>query len=326
MLTDQLTTTPVFHLANGVLATLAGGNVPQIAAQLGVVPEELDEAVRVYQAAGYNALERRAEDDWYQVRIQFTDWNTAEEIGARELLPRLDHLVQTGAFAGWWFLRKHPCWRIRVRGTASHEPASAVASVLNELAIAGHIERWWPTIYEPEIAAFGGGIGMNAAHELFCADSRGVLDYAARTAPGLGRRELSILLCSAMMRAAGLDSFECGDVFDRVTRLRPPPTTTAASQIEKLTADVRKLLNAPISPDSALFRQGGPAEYAQPWLVAFETAGRILGETAANGTLERGPRAILTHIMIFHWNRLGLSAIKQSVLARAAALAALPES
>jgi thiopeptide-type bacteriocin biosynthesis protein len=326
MLTDQLTTTPVFYLANGVLSALAGGNLPQIAAQLGLIPEELDEAVRVYQAAGFNALECRAELDWYQVHIQFADWNAAEEIGARELFPRLDQLEQTGAIAGWWFLRKHPCWRIRVRGTTSHEPAKEAVPVLDELATAGHIERWWPTTYEPEVAAFGGGVGMNVAHELFCADSRGVLDYAARTAPGLGRRELSILLCSAMMRAAGLDSFERGDVFDRVTRLRPPLTTAAASQIGKLAADVRTFLNAPVTPDSALFAQGGPAHYARPWLVAFETAGRALGEAAADGALERGLRAILTHILIFHWNRLGLSATTQSVLARAAALAALPRS
>jgi thiopeptide-type bacteriocin biosynthesis protein len=326
MSADQLATTPTYHVAIGVLAALAGGAVPQIAAQIGLAPEELDDAIRVYQAAGYSALERRAEREWYQVRIKFRDWKAAEELGARELRPRLDHLEESGAIGGWWFLRKYPCWRVRVRGTASGTPASAVTRVLNELLNAGFVELWWPSIYEPEIAAFGGGLGMNAAHELFCADSRGVLEYALCAAPGLGRRELSILLCGAMMRAAGLDWFECGDVFDRVTRLRPPPATADAAQIEKLAVSVHTLLSISARPDTALFAPRGPAEHAQPWLSAFEKAGRILGEAATSGALERGVRVIFTHVLICHWNRLGLSATTQGILSRAATLAILPQS
>jgi thiopeptide-type bacteriocin biosynthesis protein len=326
MLVDQLSAMPAYDIATAVLSVLAGGTVPQIAAHVGISAQELDEAIRVYQAAGYHALERRAEREWYQVRVQFPQWTAAEDIAARELQPRLDQLQDSGAVTGWWFLRKHPCWRLRIRAADPGDPAAAVDPVLNELLNAGLIDRWWTTTYEPEIAAFGGGLGMNAAHDLFCADSRGVLDYSMRTAPGLGRRELSILLFSAMMRAAGLDWFECGDVFDRVTRLRPPPTAADAAQIGKLAVSVRTLLSVPTHQDTTLFAAGGPVEYAQPWLAAFERAGRVLGDAAARGGLERGVRAVFTHILIFHWNRLGLSATTQSVLARAAALAILPRS
>ncbi|ABW14727.1 hypothetical protein Franean1_5369 [Parafrankia sp. EAN1pec] len=45
---------------------------------------------------------------------------------------------------------------------------------------------------------------------------------------------------------------------------------------------------------------------------------------AAQTHLGRGLRAILTHVLIFHWNRLGLSATSQAVLAHAAAAALLP--
>lgn len=326
MSTDQLATAPAASLANGVLSALAGGDIAQIAAQLNMTPDDVDEAVCVYKAAGVAALERRAEHEWFQVRIRFADWNAAKEICAGVLLPRLDRLEQTGAITGWWFLRKHPCWRIRVRGVSPCTPAQSVAPVLDELAAAGHIWPWQPTIYEPEVAAFGGNVGVNAVHGLFCADSRSVLEYITHPTPGLGRRELSILLCAAMMRAAGLDPFECGDVFDRVTRLRPRLTAEAAPKIEKLAADVGRLLRVPVSADSVLFAPGGPAHQARPWLNAFEAAGRTLGEAAASGTLERGLRAILTHILIFHWNRLGLSATQQSILARAATLANLPRS
>lgn len=323
MSSDQLTTTPAYELAAGVMSALAGGEVPRIASQIRTTTAELDEAIRVYQAAGYHALEQRAEHDWFQVRIQFASWDQAEDIGARELRPCLDHLQQSGTIAGWWFLRKHPCWRIRIRGFAA-DPAPVVGPVLNELLAAGHIERWWPTLYEPEIAAFGGGIGMNTAHELFCADSQGVLAYALNSRSSLGRRELSVLLCAAMMRSAGLDWFECGDVFDRVARLRPAPATAGSAQIGKLAASVRTLLTVPTHEDATLFAPSGPAEYGRQWLAAFEKAGRELGEAAGNGTLERGVRAVFTHILIFHWNRLGLAASTQSILARAAALAVLP--
>jgi hypothetical protein len=37
-------------------------------------------------------------------------------------------------------------------------------------------------------------------------------------------------------------------------------------------------------------------------------------------------RAILTHVVIFHWNRFGLSATSQGILARAATTALLPRS
>jgi hypothetical protein len=37
-------------------------------------------------------------------------------------------------------------------------------------------------------------------------------------------------------------------------------------------------------------------------------------------------RAVLAHVLIFHWNRLGLSAAAQGILARAATAATLPRS
>lgn len=218
------------------------------------------------------------------------------------------------------FLRKHPCWRLRLHGADTE----AVDHVLDELTVAGVIARWWPTVYEPETAAFGGPVGMYAAHDLFCADARGVLDYARHDAPGLGRRELSILLLSGLLRAAGLDGFECGDVFDKVARLRPAPADADTARIEQLARNVRILLSIPDLPHSALFTAGGPVAHAAPWLAAFQAAGRQFGAAAAQGRLDRGVRAILTHVLIFHWNRFGLSAASQGILARAVTTALLP--
>jgi thiopeptide-type bacteriocin biosynthesis protein len=181
-------------------------------------------------------------------------------------------------------------------------------------------------VYEPETAAFGGTTGMSTVHDLFCADSAGVLDYLRHDSPGLGRRELSVLLLSGLMRAAELDTFECGDVFDRVARMRPAPAAIDAVRIGALADNVRVLLSIPNLADSELFIPGGPVAHAAPWLAALQSTGQQLCHDAAEGLLDRGLRAILTHVVIFHWNRLGLSATSQGILARAAATALLPRS
>lgn len=319
---DHLTTTSPYQLAAAVHEVLAGADLDTVAGGLAVDPADLDEAVQIYQAAGLAALERHADDSWYQVRVQFLDWSTAETVAATQLGPRLDQLHDHGELGGWWFLRKYPCWRLRV----CDADTTTVNHMLDELTAAGAVARWWPTIYEPETTAFGGSAGMNAAHNLFCADTRGVLDYLRHKAPGIGRRELSILLLSGLLHAAGLDTFECGDVFDRVARLRPTPADAHTRRIQQLAENVRGLFSSPDLPNSELFAADGPIAHAAPWLAAFCTAGRLLGDAAAQGHLNRGLRAILTHVVIFHWNRLGLSATSQSILARAAATAFLPEN
>jgi thiopeptide-type bacteriocin biosynthesis protein len=316
----HLSVTSPHDLVAPVLAVLAGANLDTTAAGSTLDPAELDDAVRAYQAAGLAALEGQADRACYQVRVRFPDWSTAEAAGATGLGPSLDELQAHGAIGGWWFLRKHPCWRLRLHLADS----AAVDRVLNELTTAGVLVDWRPTIYEPETTAFGGPAGMDPVHELFCADSHGVLDHLRRGAPGLGRRELSLLLLGGLLHAAGLDAFERGDVFARVARLRPPPGVADPAKIEELTTNIRALLSIAQIPASELFASGGPAEHAAPWLAAFQNAGRQLGEAHAEGRLDRGLRAILTHVVIFHWNRFGLSATTQAVLAHAAATALLP--
>jgi thiopeptide-type bacteriocin biosynthesis protein len=322
MSVDHLTTGLPSEFAVGVLAVLAGADLDITAASHALDPTDLDDAVRTYQAAGLAALQQRREEAWYQVRVEFGDWSAAEQVGALRLRPALDQLAADGAAAGWWFLRKHPCWRLRLLDADT----TIIDHALDDLVTSAVIARWWPTVYEPETAAFGGPAGMDCVHDLFCADSRGVLNYLRHDTPGLGRRELSILLLGGLMHAAGLDGFECGDVFDRVARLRPAPAATDTARIGLLADNVRVLLSIPNLSDSELFMPGGPVAHAAPWLAAFRTAGRQLGDDATQGHLDRGLRAILTHVVIFHWNRFGLSAASQSILARAAATALLPRS
>lgn len=237
------------EIADGVLAVLAGVPLDDTAARIGMQPADLADAVEVYRAAGHAALYAQAADrTWYQTRIQFTDWSTAEHIAATHLAPRLNELQEAQIAAAWWFIRKAPCWRLRVLPTlvTSAGMAATVGAILDSLVAEGLVERWWETIYEPESAAFGGPTAMNLAHALFHADSRGILDYVLRpTAPAestIGRRELSIMLCSALLRGAKQDWYEQGDVWHRVAQLRPLAPDLPTRQVPELARDLRRLM------------------------------------------------------------------------------------
>jgi thiopeptide-type bacteriocin biosynthesis protein len=319
---------PPHQAEQGVLAVLAGTPPRQVAADIGLQPADLADAVEVYQAAGRAALQAQAaHDGWHQVRVQFTDWDTAEHVAATRLGPHLQQAQHTGALGGWWFIRKAPCWRLRCRpgpAAAAADMHTAVSVILDNLTATGMIDRWWQTIYEPELCAFGGPQAMDIAHTLFHADSLGILDYLRRwdpTAAGkhiIGRRELSVLLCTAMLRAAGQEWHEQGDVWHRVTQMRPLPSEISTYRLPNLSASLHRLMTVDIGPASTLFGTDGPLAFGAQWAEAFHTAGQGLGNAARDGTLRRGVRDILAHHVIFHWNRAGLPSRTQSILARAA--------
>ena len=315
MLADRLTPS-ADQLAERVEAVLAGTALERSA----VDDLDLTEAVETYRAAGRAALGRRHERTWFHARLSWPHWADAERAFAAHVAPRLDHLDAGGT--AWWFLRKHPHWRIRVR--ASDHPVVEV--LLDDLVAAGTITGWRPGVYEPETAAFGGQDAMTVVHDLFCADSRGVLTYARQHTPGLGRRELSLLLIQGLTRHAGLDWFETGDVFHRIARVRPAPADGDTARVDTLAAKLRPLLAIAVTPDMPLFAPGGPVAHAAPWLAAFIQAGQQFGDAAAANRLDRGLRATIAQIVIFHWNRLGLSARSQGILAHAATAATLPRS
>jgi protein-L-isoaspartate(D-aspartate) O-methyltransferase len=267
--------------------------------------------------------------DWAQATIEFTDWPTAEQAAVEHLRPALQTAETAGVIGGWWFIRKAPCWRLRYQPTADHD-ADDLPQLLDQLAAEDAIAGWTASIYEPETVAFGGAAAMDIAHDLFCLDSRAVLDHLTRSAPadrtanggglpGLGRRELAILLPSVLMRAAGQDWYEQGDVWAKVAQHRPTPPTPPApfSDHIRWAAAARRLMSIDASPTSPLV-DGGPLTAVAEWLAGFDHAGRHLADLAARGQLERGLRAVLTHHVIFSWNRLGLSYAQQHTLSHLA--------
>jgi thiopeptide-type bacteriocin biosynthesis protein len=303
------------QVADAVLAILTGRDPADAATAAGLAPDDLADAAQAYHAAGIIALEQREIARWHQVRISPSRQQPPELALATIVGPRLDSLTASGAPDGWWYMNKPPGWRIRLRNT---QPALA-GKLFDDLTAAGVITAWTPALYEPETAAFGGHAGMDHAHDLFCADTTGTLAYIRQDDPRLGRREISVLLISAMLSAARLDWHEHGDVFARVAAMRPQPPPGTAGQAAQLAGQLRTLL---AMPTAALISENSTA--AARWHAGFTDAGRRLAEASTCGTLNRGLRAVLAHHVIFHWNRLGLPAAAQAILARAAASACLP--
>lgn len=309
-----------------VLAVLAGIPLPTAAAHAALPPDQLAAAVATYQAAGRAALAVQGAA-WFQVRVTFPEPADAETVAATHLAPVLRHAQAAGAVASWWFVRKSPDWRLRLSPASGQSVAdlrATLRSAFDDLTAAGTIPTWAEGIYEPEEYALGGEVGTDVAHRLFTADSGHVLDrihseITSRTPPTLGRRELSMLLIGTLLRTAGLDWYERGDVFNRVSRLRPPPATSpTAAEIQRLATALRRLLTADTDPAGDLFGADRPLANLGIWASAFHNAGRALGQAAYAGTLRRGLRDVLGHHVIFHWNRLGLNAETQGVLAATA--------
>ena len=264
---------------------------------------------------------------WRQLSVWCANWQVAEDAALTHLAPALGAATARGAVTSWWFVRKGPSWRIRIHLThripdghrdvedvgGGGDGGDVVDAVTAALLASGDVLRVAERVYEPETIAFGGPAAMTVAHELFAADSAHVLDHLARTRGTERddhRRELGLLLAGRMMAAAGLDWYEQGDVWHRLAphrgaALLPPPsprTVRAVGQLLTAAGD------APTSPLA-----GNPA-----WAAAHDRAGRAVAEIADTGLLARGLRAVLAHHLLFTFNRLGVPAEHQHILAAAA--------
>ncbi|WP_328665348.1 thiopeptide-type bacteriocin biosynthesis protein [Streptomyces sp. NBC_00322] len=330
MSADRLIQTTRLHAPDvtgrAVLDVLAGAPLVDAADRAGMETANLADAVAVFQQAGHEALAQPAgSTDWWQVYIEFTDWTSAEQTAVTHLAPLLRSAEENGSVTAWWFTRKHPCWRLRLRVNPEIGAKLGLGAALDHLVADGHLRRWWPGIYEPETPAFGGPASMTAAHNLFVADSREVLRLSGRNDFAIGRRELSVLLCTIMMRAAGLEWYEQGDVWQRVIaeEQRSKLGDIPEERLHTMATQLRALLVANTDPDGPVLSSGGPLEPVTEWADAFRYTGLALSEGVRFGSLDRGLRRILSLHVIFHWNRLGLSLRAQSALAWAARTAIL---
>lgn len=239
---------------------------------------------------------------WHQINITYPG-DTPEQRG-RHAVAHLHRVLPAATTAGligaWWFIRKG-AWRIRYQAGIHHAEDQVRDRLTDGVS-------WTRDIYEPETHAFGGLDSVAAAHTLFCADSHHLLAHLHQH-PTTDLRGRSLVLCTTLMRAAGLDLNEQGDVWARVAEQRAAHLTQQlapdASTRERFIGNVRYLI------------VGSPRDTGD-WHTAFAEAGMRLRTVRESGTLTRGLREVIALHVIFHWNRVGLPAATQAMLARAA--------
>ncbi|MFE4828729.1 thiopeptide-type bacteriocin biosynthesis protein [Streptomyces sp. NPDC056672] len=249
---------------------------------------------------------------WRQVNVAFRNWERAEITALAKLAPLLRAPEDEGTLIAWFIVRKQPCWRVRYQPTADGQ--DRIGHGLDVLTAEGYIKGWTEIIYEPEVHAFGGTEAMASAHHLFHRDSRSIIDFLQSEA-GHYRRETSLMLCSLMMRSAGLDWYEQGDVWARVAAHRSVRSGAETHGRDQLHTAVRRLLS--VDPQYAM-RPGGPLARPAGWARAYTDAGRELADLTDSGQLHRGLRDVLAHHVIFAWNRIGLPYATQATLTAAA--------
>ncbi|MGW4503675.1 thiopeptide-type bacteriocin biosynthesis protein [Streptomyces sp. NPDC004436] len=308
------------RLEDAVLAVLGGAPVEDAARIADTEAALLSEAVERYQNAGRTALDAEP-SGWHQANIRFTDYPTSHWIFRAYLLPAL----RTGPVGNWWFVRKHPHWRLRylpAPDTAVEDAVRHVAEALDSSVSWNVTAEWSSAPYEPEVTAFGGPDGMVLAHELFHVDSVGVIDYQATAGDqqeGLDAKAVSLLAMTMMMRAAGLEFGEQGDVWGLVEARRPLADDITSEQVSGMVESMRRLLLADARP----LLVSDALAHAEPWISGLEANGRALGQAAAAGQLHLGMRGILARHVLFHWNRMGFTLRQQSIWSRAAREAVL---
>ncbi|RQX00497.1 methyltransferase, FxLD system [Micromonospora inaquosa] len=242
---------------------------------------------------------------WRQVNLTFVDWQTAEKYAATRLAPALTSAEDSGVITAFWFIRKTQTWRLRLLPADRQAKVYAfLADLTNDDRIRGVTEP----IYRPEAYAFGGDQAMTVAHNLFHADSRHILGHLA--AGGAHRRELGVVLATRLMCAAGLEFAEQGDVWRHLAIRRHQANAPGPSP--QLIAAVQRLLIA------AVDAPGSPLAATPQWPQAHERAGADLGFLDRHGALTRDLRGVLTHHLLFLFNRLGISAADAWLLATAA--------
>lgn len=252
----------------------------------------------------------RPNGQWHQANVTFTDRDDAQRLAVTHIGPILRDAEEDRLVSAWFFIRKQQ-WRWRWLPTS---PAAA-DTVLRALTGADPSMTWTMSVCEFESLAFGGPAGLDTACALFHADSHHLLDWL-RTDRPLGQRETSALLSSALLRGAGLDWFEQGDVWARVSELRPHADTvfTDTTRARELLDAMRTLMTIDATglcdPD-----QNGPLSGYRTWIAAFHETGQTLARLDHDGHLQRGLRAILAHHLIFHFNRAGLNSADQATMA-----------
>ncbi|TYB64347.1 hypothetical protein FXF51_21765 [Nonomuraea sp. PA05] len=245
-----------------------------------------------------------------------------------ELRATATALLDGGRAREFFFMHKPPGLRVRFQSAHAGTHAGTRAGLDGELSEVldgwrrdGLLREWRGGVYEPEEYLFGGPVSMAGVHRVFTADSLAWLGHHA--APAGVRAGQAWTMSLPMMRAV-LDSLDIAgwedlDVWDRLRRQTgrrladpgrlPAGAVTVASALRAAWSAPHRLVAA-LPPHAA--------ELVERYREAVMAAGRRwLDSYFTVGQPAVGPREAAAFVIVFHWNRAGLSAARQALIVEA---------
>lgn len=208
-----------------------------------------------------------------------------------------------------FFQRKPPGLRWRVETTDADAVRSAVAPVLDAHCAPGRgLASWTESLYESEVALFGGQRAMDVVHRLFDADTAAWSRLVALRRSGKLRQADALL---ALAQTNELFAAALPDVPEEVWDAWSQLAQFHALAVPRESGDCSR----PSMTWLAEQTRGEAAHDSLAMLAQAQAgAGLALASLARDGQLSQGLRGILAAIALFGWNRIGLTAHDRRVV------------
>jgi thiopeptide-type bacteriocin biosynthesis protein len=267
-----------------------------------------------------------ADCDWVHVGLQLPSGAPTAELYRRLAVHARDQLAQTAA-SNFFFLHKPPGLRVRFEATRSDRPRLEREQDLLFAAWQrqGLLDGIVSAVYEPEAHLFGGPVSMRCVHRLFTIDALAWLDVHALDG-GSGRQAgphwaISLVMLRALFDGLGIVGWEDLDVWDRIRgktgrqlggqALAHRGYAQVADQLRAGWRDhdrLRRELPSAVREITDAYRNAVIAE-AELWRREY----------FATRHAYIGPREAAAYFTVFHWNRAGLSSVRQALVTEALA-------
>lgn len=254
-------------------------------------------------------------DRWLQVNVALRRDDGDALASARavfaELAPQIASARAEGTLQRFFFMRKPPDMRLRLQGpNPERHLLPAVSGSLAKLRRDGAVERFFPSVYEPEVRLFGGAEAMSLVHDYFDADTAGWMELDRHWAAGVAALQpedvVSVVANELFALALG-DRAEIWDAWSNVLAL-VAPAAEAADPFHRM---------MPIPSELRALATPAESRVLGRYCAANEALANGLRDVWSRGRLECGLRGMLPFVVIFHLHRYGLDAARQARVAEA---------
>ncbi|MDQ2958751.1 MAG: thiopeptide-type bacteriocin biosynthesis protein [Actinomycetota bacterium] len=282
--------------------------------------ETLERQHRTFLAAGLSAVKRSlTAPAWAQLGLAVEPARLPAVYDELALLA--DELLVSGEATNFFFMHKAPGLRVRFEAPDA-DPTLLRRTILERAQSwqrGGLIRAVEHGVYEPEEQLFGGPTSMECVHALFTVDSLGWLDHHRAAVAGWPAWMFSLYSIRAILDGLGIVGWEDLGVWSRVRgrgARRLSEEVTGTPQFTDAAAGIQQAWAATAGAEP-------PAvEHAEQPVALMRTAmlsaaQRWRTDYFQTSQADIGPRDGAAMAVIFHWNRAGLSPLRQGLITEA---------